>query len=106
MTLAEKKAELSAVLAGQAAINQLPTPGAKAWMQQYIAALQEDVAAEQSAAADQVRDSSGTAGIDWRPILQTVGEVAWSAVKKHWPTASISAVLSALVSYATNFLLK
>ena len=97
MTLEEKKAELVAVQNAKATIAQLP-PGLKKWALQYEKILLEDISSE-SQAPGQARDSPETTEIDWQPFLQLAGTIVVSAIKKHWPTASVSAVLSALVSY-------
>jgi hypothetical protein len=92
MTTDEKRAEIAAV---QAIVDSLPTPGAKAWMRQYIAILQEDIAAD-----GQARDSPG---IDWSPVIQ-LAITLWPLIKKHWPAASIGAMLSAAVSWFISFI--
>lgn len=103
MTLEEKKAELLAVQAAKDLIEQLP-PGVKEWTLQYEKILLEDIS--ESKAADQARDSPEKIEFDWQPILQLVGTIIVSAIKKHWPTASVSAVLSALVSYLYSYFQK
>jgi len=105
MTLEEKKVALAEAKAAQNLIDQLPAD-LRAWTMQYFPAMAEDVAAQETAAAGQARDSPVTSEFDFRLIVQTAGEVAWVVVKKHWPTASISAVLSALVSFAVSYLQK
>lgn len=104
MTLEEKKAELVAVQNAKALIEQLP-PGVKEWTMQYEKILLEDIASENQAPG-QARDSPEKREIDWQPILQLVGTIIVNAIKKHWPTASVSAVLSALVSYLYSYFQK
>lgn len=94
MTLEEKKAALAAAQAALPLTEQLP---------EYIAILEEDIAAMESAAADQARDSPG---FDWRPVLQLAGEVVIAAIKKHWPTASWVSLLSAAMGYLSSYLSK
>lgn len=86
-------------------INQLPD-GVRAHAQQFERLLLDDIRAQvgnPNLTEQQILDMIKPTLVDiLRQALPVIADYTLSAIKKHYPTATISSVLSALISYLVS----